>query len=191
MEELFKSQLPDGQLPDIQVCVFPHLKEFLAIDLREEPRRLLLLHTEDVFVEDFFKSVEAAFSEVLREDTQSPFDHFINLPLRLEEVIRETAMGFILERLGVSLEDAEQFPNVVVFVIGGGALTSNSEQVVDGLRKLMEPHSGDATATQWEETITRLVAEENELLQKRNLHELTEALRGDSLDYFTLWESRN
>jgi len=191
MEELFKSQLPDGQLPDIQVCVFPHLREFLAIDLREEPRRLLLLHTEAVFVEEFFKSVEEEFSEVLREDTQSPFDHFINLPLRLEEVIRETAMSFILEQLGVRLEDAEQFPNVVVFVIGGGALTSHSEQVVDGLRELMKPHSSDTTAMQWEETISRLVAEETQLLQKQNLHELTEVLRGDSLDYFTLWESRN
>ena len=191
MEELFKFQLPDGQLPDIQVCIFPHLKEFLAIDLREEPRRLLLLHTEDVFVEEFFKSVEEEFSEVLREDTQSPFDHFINLPLRLEEVIRETAMSFILEQLGVRPEDTEQFPNVVVFVICGGALTSHSEQVVDGLRELMKPHSSDATATQWEETISRLVAEENQLLQKQNLHELTEVLRGDSLDYFTLWESRN
>ena len=50
MDELFNSQLPDGQRPDIQLCIFPHLKEFLVVDLREDPKRVLLMNTGDVFV---------------------------------------------------------------------------------------------------------------------------------------------
>jgi hypothetical protein len=191
MEELFNPQLPDGQRPQIQLCVFLHLREFLAIDLREETPRVMLLDAGDVFVEEFFKSVEAEFSEVLREETEFPFAHFINLPLRLEEVIRETAMTFILERLGILLEDEEQIPSVIVFVISGGALTTHSEQVVGSLRDLLKAHSGESTVAEWEETISRLVAEENQVMEKLNLNELTEALRSDSPDYFTLWENRN
>ena len=191
MDELFNSQLPSGHPPDIHLCIFPHLREFLVIDEREEPSKVLLFRTEDVFVDKFFKSVEEEFSEVLREETDFPFNHFINLPLRLEEVMRETAMTFILGKLGVELADSDEIPNVVVFVISGGALTTHSDQVLDGLRDLLKAQTSDAIAEDWEETISRLVAEEKEVLQQENLHDLTEALRGDSPDYFTLWESRN
>ena len=191
MDELFNSQLPEGQRPDIQLCIFPHLKEFLVVDLREEPKKVLLMNTGDVFVEEFFKSVEAEFSEVLREETGFPFSHFINLPLRLEEVMRETAMTFILDRLDIQLGDEDQIPNVVVFVISGGALTSHADQVLDGLRELLKTHMGDATLENWEETISRLVSEEKRVLHQETMHDLSDALRGDSPDYFTLWESRN
>ena len=191
MDELFNSQLPDGQRPDIQLCIFPHLKEFLVVDLREDPKRVLLMNTGDVFVDEFFKSVEAEFSEVLREETAFPFSLFINLPLRLEEVMRETAMTFILDRLDIQLGDEEEIPNVVVFVISGGALTSRADQVLDGLRELLKPFIGEGALDDWEETIARLVSEEKRALHQETMHDLSDALRGDSPDYFTLWESRN
>ena len=191
MDELFNSQLPEGQRPDIQLCIFPHLKEFLVVDLREDAKRVLLMNTDDVFVEEFFKSVEAEFSEVLREETAFPFNHFINLPLRLEEVMRETAMTFILDRLDIQLGDEDEIPNVVVFVISGGALTSRADQVLDGLRELLKPYIGEGTLEDWEETISRLVFEEKRVLHQETMHDLSDALSGDSPDYFTLWESRN
>ena len=184
MDGLFNSQLPDGETPDIQLCIFPHLKEFIAIDLREQPPQV-------IFIEEFYKNVEADFSEVLREENPFPFAHFINLPLRLEEIVRDTAMTFILDSLGVNLERYEDTPTVIVFVVSGGALTSNSEQVVQGLRKLLRTNDGEAIESEWDETISRLVAEENRFLQDMNFQELTDAIRGDSPDYFTLWESRN
>ena len=191
MEDLFNTHLPDGQQPDIQLWVFPHLKEFLAIDLRGDQPQVLLLRAQEIFTPEFFNSIEAEFSGVLREESEFPFAHFINLPLRLEEVVRETAMTFILDRLGVHLEDEVNIPSVVVFVISGGALPTLAEQVVNGLRELLRAHSGGAAVAEWEEVIARLVTEENEFMRKLNLQELTEALRGDSLDYFSLWENRN
>ena len=191
MDDLFNTQLPDGQQPDIQLCVFPHLKEFLAIDLRGDHPQVLLLQAQEIFTPEFFNSIEAEFSEVLRQESEFPFDHFINLPLRLEEVVRETAMTFILDRLGVHLEDEVNIPSVVVFVISGGALPTHAEQVVNGLKELLRAHSGESAVAEWEEVISRLVTEENEFMRRLKLHELTEAVRGDSPDYFTLWEQRN
>ena len=57
MDELFDSPLPDGQRTDIQICIFPHLKEFLTIDLREGVQ-VTLLNTEEIFSDRFYKSVE-------------------------------------------------------------------------------------------------------------------------------------
>ena len=110
MEDLFKGQLPEGERPDLQIYIFPHLQEFLTIDLREDSPQVLLLNTYQVFGEDFFKTVEKEFSLMIREENEFPFAHLINLPLRLEEIIRGIAMNYILERLGIDPEDEEQIP---------------------------------------------------------------------------------
>ena len=102
MDELFDSPLPGGQRSDIQICIFPHLKEFLTVDLREGGPRVTLLETDEVFTDDFFNSVDEEISASVRDQGDFPFAHLINLPMRVEEAVRETAMTYILERLGVS-----------------------------------------------------------------------------------------
>jgi hypothetical protein len=191
MEELFKGQLPEGESPDLQLYIFPHLQEFLTIDLREGQPQVLLLNTADVFDEEFFRSVEAEFSQTVREESQFPFAHLINLPLRLEEIIRGVAMTSILEWLGIDPDDEEQVPSVVVFVISGGALTMHSEKLIESLRNFLSSFSEESAVAQWTDVLSRLVSEENAAIQKINQQELIEALRGDSPDYFTLWENRN
>jgi hypothetical protein len=191
MEELFKGQLPEGENPDLQLYIFPHLREFLTIDLRESQPQVLLLNTADVFGEQFFRSVEAEFSQAVREESQFPFAHLINLPLRLEEIIRTVAMTSILEWLGIDPDDEEQIPTVVVFIISGGALSLHSEKLIETLRNFLRSFSEESTVDQWTEVLSRLVAEENAAIHNINQQELIEALRGDSPDYFTLWENRN
>jgi hypothetical protein len=191
MEELFKGQLPEGENPDLQLYIFPHLREFLTIDLREGRPQVLLLNTADVFDEEFFRSVEAEFSQTVREENQFPFAHLINLPLRLEEIIRGVAMTSILERLGIDPDDEEQVPSIVVFVISGGALTMHSEKLIESLRNFLRSFSEEPAVAQWTDVLSRLVSEENAAIQTINQQELIEALRGDSPDYFTLWENRN
>ena len=196
MEQFFQDQLPNGEHPDIQLCIFPHLKECLVIDLRPtgpqaaEPR-VILMNAEEVFDEEFFKSLETEFSQTLREERDFLFAHLINLPLRLEEIVRGVAMSFVLDRLGVDQEDEEHLPTVLVFVISGGALAMHSKGLIDSLRKLLGSWPDQSAAAEWEAMLTRLVVEENTALQKINHLELSDALASDSPDYFTLWENRN
>jgi hypothetical protein len=190
MEDLFNSVLPDGKRPDLYLCIFPHLKEFLVIDLREKQAEILLLNTAEVFDQDFFESVEEEFSHALREESDFPFAHLINLPLRMEETIREVVMTAILERLGLHLEE-NQVPSVIVFVLSGGALATQSERLVEGLKGLLRESSGGLAMEEWERTLSRLVAAEQVALQQVNQQELTDALKGESPDIFTLWEQRN
>jgi hypothetical protein len=191
MEDLFKGNLPEGEHPDLQLYVFPHLRRFLVIDLREGLPKITLLNTSEVFREEFFRMVEAEFSSTIREESEFPFAHLINLPLRLEEIIRGVAMTFILEHLGIDPDDEEQLPSVVVFIISGGALAMHSEKLIESVKSFLGTFSEEPVLAHWEDVLTRLVAEEHAALQKINQQELAEAMKGDSPDYFTLWENRN
>ena len=191
IDDPFYGQLPDGERPDIMLYIFPHLREFLAVDLRDDCSDVVLMNTEDVFDAEFFHGLEEEFSKTVREGNIYPFAHVINLPLRLEEIIRSVAMVSILDKLGVDTDDEEELPTVVVFIISGGALAMHSDRLVTSLRELLETYPGGSEISQWEGVISRLVTEENQVLQDLSHQELTEALRDDSPDYFTLWENRN
>ena len=191
MEQLFNPQLPGGGRPDIQLCLFPHLPEFLVIDSREENPNVLLLNTDDVFNEEFYRTVESEFSETLRASSDSLFSHFINLPVSIEESVRDIAMSFILDRLGVRVDDEDDIPAVVVYVVSGGALTSHAGKILDGLSDLIRSASNGAESDYWSDTLADLVRRETDIMEQLNEQQMEEALKGDSPDYFTLWESRN
>ncbi len=191
IDDPFYGQLPDGERPDIMLYIFPHLREFLAVDLRDDHSEVSLLNTDEIFDEGFFNGLEAEFSEILREGNKFPFAHLINLPFRLEEIIRNVAISSTLEQLGVDPDDEEELPTVVAFIISGGALAMHSDHLVSSLREILQSYPGGADITRWEGVLARLVTEENVVLQELSHQELTEALSDDSPDYFTLWENRN
>lgn len=191
MDEIFDTPLPDGRRTDIQICIFPHLKEFLTIDLREDGVQVNLLNTDEIFSDRFYKSVEEEISISVKDQGAFPFTHLINLPMMLEEAVRETATTYILDHLGVHLDDDDEFPTVVVYIISGGALAMHSDKVLEGLRSLLQDRSGNSVAGKWEEVLNRLIGEENRILQDLARQDLIEAVQSDSPDYFTLWENRN
>ena len=191
MAQLFNPLLPGGGSPDIQLCIFPHLPEFLVIDSREENPQVMLLKTDDVFDEEFYRTVESEFSDTLRSSSEFLFSNFINLPVSIEESVRDIAMTFILNRLGVQMDDEDEIPSVVVYVVSGGALASHAGMILDGLTDLIRSRSKEAELDHWQKTIAGLVERETTIIQKVNEQQMEDALNGDSPDYFTLWESRN
>jgi len=191
MEQLFNPQLPGDERPEIQLCIFPHLPEFLVIDSRQQNPQVMLLNTEDVFDEEFYRAVEAEFSETLRASKEFLFSHFINLPITTEETVRDIAMTFILDRLGVQVDDEDDIPSVVVYVVSGGALTTHSGKILDGLNDLIQNSLESPESEEWSQTIAGLIDRETIIMQKLNEQQMADSLKSDSPDYFTLWESRN
>ena len=191
MEELFTPHLPGGARPGIQLCIFPHLPEFLVIDSREEDPQVMLLNTDDVFDEEFYRTVEAEFSETLRSSSDFLFSHFMNLPVSIEESVRDIAMTFILDRLGVHVDNEDEIPSIVVYVVSGGALTSHAQNILDGLKELIHSSFQGSESDRWGETIADLVERETVIMQKVNEQQMADARKSDSPEYFTLWESRN
>ncbi len=197
MEQLFSPGPFEGGFPDIQLCIFPHLREFLVFDARPGQAQVQLLHTDDILGDDFFSAVEAEFSHALRHTGDFPLSHLMNLTMHFEETIREVVMSFILERLGVRLPtepgndlSPDDLPGVVVYVIAGGAASAHSEMVLDALRSLLD-RGGHESLLDWEGKLTDMVARESEITQRLSREELAEAIRGDSPEYFTLWDNLN
>ena len=80
---------------------------------------------------------------------------------------------------------------MVVYVVSGGALTSHAGQILDGLNELIHSGFNGPESDHWRATIADLVERESAITQKLNEQQMAEALKGDSPDYLTLWESRN
>ena len=191
MEQLFNSYLPSGRHPDIQLCIFPHLPEFLVIDSRGQNPQVTVLATQEVFNEEFYRTVESEFSEAIRSSNEFLFSHLINLPIVVEEAVRDIAMTFILDKIGVQVDDDDEIPSVVVYVVSGGALAAHTGKILEGLKDLIHSNHKNSDSDWWEHTITSLVERETAIVQKLNQQQVAEALKGDTPDYFTLWESRN
>ncbi len=151
----------------------------------------MLLNTDDIFDEEFYRTVEAEFSETLRSSSDFLFSHFMNLPVSIEESVRDIAMTFILDRLGVQVDNEDEIPSVVVYVVSGGALTSHAQNILDGLKELIHSSFQGPESDRWGETIADLVERETVIMQKVNEQQMADALKSDSPDYFTLWKSRN
>ena len=198
MEQLFNPGPFESGFPDIQLCIFPHLREFMVFDSRPDEPRVRVLDTDDVLGSDFFNAVEAEFSHALRHTGEFPFAHLMNLTMHFEETVREVAMSFILDRLGVRLHaepgteiNPDDLPGVVVYVISGNAAGAHSEVVLGALREVLESGDTPELLEEWEVKLTEMIERESEITQRLSREELVEAIRGDSPDYFTLWDNLN
>lgn len=198
MEQLFNPGPFETGFPDLQLCIFPHLKEFMVFDSRLGEPRVRVMDADDVLGDEFFSAVEAEFSHALRQTGEFPFAHLMNLTMHFEETVREVAMSFILDRLGVRLHaepgtdiNPDDLPGVVVYVISGNAASAHAEVVLGALRTLLEDMEDGDSLWEWEAKLTDLINRESEIAQRLNRQELTEAIRGDSPDYFTLWDNLN
>ena len=198
MEQLFNPGPFEAGFPDIQLCIFPHLREFMVFDNRPGESRVRVLSVDEILGDDFFGAVEAEFSHALRHTGEYPFSHLMNLTMHFEETIREVAMTFILDRLGVPIHgepgvefSPDDLPGIVVYVITGNAASAHSEIVLGALRTLLEENKGSESLQEWESKLSDMVAAESDIAHKLSRQELTEAIRGDSPDYFTLWDNLN
>lgn len=191
MEQFFNPAHPEAGFPELQLCIFPHLREFLVFDARPGQPRVRSLSADDVFGDEFFRAVEHEFSHALREMGDYPFAHLMNLSMHFEEAIREVAMMFILERLGVrpGSEPAPEIPTVVVYVISGGVVSSGAELALDTLRELLQKPGSRESLPEWESRFAAMAAQEAEIMQRLNRQELAQAIRGESPDYFALWDN--
>ncbi|HCG91473.1 MAG TPA: hypothetical protein DEZ08_06510 [Dehalococcoidia bacterium] len=191
MEELFWDQLLPQNDPDIELCIFPHLKEFIAIDLRFQDPVVELLDTSDVFDNDFSLCVEQEISEFLKDNQSFPFAHLINLPNKIEEIVRGVAMTFVLNALDIDIDDEENVPSIVVYVINGGSLSEHSDQLVKYLTKQCEYSNKNFEDNDWAEVIYSLRDREKQEFDNITKLKSYEAFNLESLDYFTFWENRN
>ncbi len=191
MEELFNLGQESPEHTDISLCIFPHLQEFLAVDLRWGAPRLELLNTFETFGGPFFQQIEQGFSKTLREPNAHLFAHLLDLPLRVEELVREAGMISIMDTLGHTEKESDEFPTVAVFIISGAALSMDSQQVALAFKHLLGEGAEPAFVQECSDKLHGLMAQEREVVKRIDQQELREALEDQSPNFFTIWERRN
>lgn len=190
LDELNGGPLPGGRRSDITLAIFPHLREFIAVDLRSTPAQARLMSADEVFNDEYFREVESEFAAALREGGEHPFAHMMSLPTLMDDILRGVAMNVILDRLGVDFHDEEQLPEVVVFVISGPMPAAPVEQMVEGFTDYLSGRADPGEIARWADTLRELVIREYEAVPV-TAETLGESLTGDALDPYILWQNRN
>ncbi len=189
-QELSGGPLPNGRYPDITLAIFPHLKEFMVVDTRGPSPEVRLLSTEEVFNDEYYRTVESEFASALREGGDLPFLHLMHLPNQVDDIVRGVAMHCILERLGVDYHDEDKMPEVVVFVISGPTLAIPTEQVVAGFSEMLSDKLDSTDVDRWSAELSRLIQQESKAFPAAG-EALGETMTEESLDPYYIWQNRN
>lgn len=189
-QELSGGPLPNGRYPDITLAIFPHLQEFVVVDTRGQSAEVRLLSTEEVFNDEYYRTVESEFAAALREGGDRPFLHLMHLPNQVDDIVRGVAMHYILEKLGVDYHDEDQLPEVVVFVISGPTLAIPTDQVVAGFSEMLSGKLDSADVDRWSREISRLIEQESQAFPAAG-DALGETMTDESLDPYYIWQNRN
>ncbi|MBM3939870.1 MAG: hypothetical protein FJ318_03045 [SAR202 cluster bacterium] len=185
----------DGALfqpADLNICIFPHLREFLVVDARATVPggpHTYLLSTEQVLDSNFYQGVERSVSEAIR-DTPRTFADLGNMPQRVDDAIRDQALRAILRQIGseeiVDNED-DDAPEVSVFLCVGAVLSMGAREIESTARAMLGGRAEDPTVNDCRQQFERLLAEERSHAKEEETDQARRAVEGDADFYFTVW----
>ena len=174
---------------DIHISIFPHLDEFMAIDLRntEEPE-VRVVSTGEFLTPDYYQELERKISEMLRAPGP-PFLTLMALPARIQALLQQKG----IERLAKLFEgkgQGQKESRVSLFLCAGPVLTMGDDDITTALNGFFQDRLPAAFVDKCGSTFRRLLDREKEMVLQRERDELRRAVLGDSDQFFTLWQDR-
>ena len=177
---------------DIHICIFPHLDEFMVLDVRDPQRpEVRVVAAGELLTPGYYREVEREFSRMLRSE-EAPFFNLMVLPQRLEVFLRWKGMEGLTEMFRAGDPTAEG-RRISVFLCGGPVLAMSDEELSGALNGFFEGKEGKLPALLIEEygsTFRRLLEMERGHVRKGELNELRRAIEGRSSQFYTLWQNR-
>lgn len=181
------SETSSVESADIHVCIFPNLEEFMVIDVRKpgEPD-LRLASVHDLLTEDYLGELEREFSNLLRAEGP-PFVNLMLLAARVQEMVTERGVARLIEVLSGGAADGEP-PRVALFLAAGPVLTMSDDDLSLAFDAFFSNVTPAGFAARCDATFKRLLTLEKQYLQEQHKDELRRAVRGESDQFFTLWQ---
>ena len=178
---------------DITLCIFPHLREFIAIDVR--PGRtggpaVLSLSIASVLGEDFYSHVERDFSKIIRRHEMG-FLELMGLPQQVEAVVRANSLKRILAELGKndSANSDDLTGTVGVLFFAGSLLGLDGPQLHNAIQELFAEKLDPSAIEQLEEKLVDLMGRERRSVREALQQDIAGLISGESGTWVTLWES--
>ncbi len=187
---MFDSDRADAK---ITLCIFPHLREFVAIDARENRTggpAVLSLSISNVLGEDFYTGVERDFSKLLRRHDIG-FLELMSIPQQVEAVVRVNSLKRIVAELGINISEDSQDPDGTVGVLffAGPLLSFKFDKLREATGELfgrkLSPHALDQLNAQ----LFDLMEKEKTSISETSNQDLKGLISGESGPYLTIWES--
>ena len=181
------SETSSVESADIHVCIFPNLEEFMVIDVRNpgEPD-LRLASVRDLLTDDYLSELEREFSNLLRAEGP-PFVNLMLLAARVQEMVTERGVARLIEVLSGGAADGEP-PRIALFLAAGPVLTMTDDDLSLAFDAFFSNVTPAGFAARCDATFKRLLTLEKQHLQEQHKDELRRAVRGESDQFFTLWQ---
>ena len=183
----------DRQNADITLCIFPHLREFIAVDARETRPNgpaVLTLSISNILGEDFYSTVERDFSKLIRRKDIG-FLELMGIPQQVEAVVRSSSLQRIIAELGINVTADSNDANGTVGVLffAGSLLEFENSQLSEATVKLFGEKLPTEMLDQLNEQLSELIGKERSALQMATRQDLSGLISGSSAAYVTIWEN--
>ncbi len=183
----------DRKSADITLCIFPHLREFIAIDARKDRLggpAVLNLSISNILGEDFYSKVEQDFSKLIRRHDVG-FLELMGIPQQVEAVVRANSLKRIIAELGINVDPASNDPggSVGVLFFSGSLLAFEKPQLSDATRELFGSRLTQHALEQLNDQVFTLMVKERDSIKDTTKQDLAGLISGKSGPYITLWES--
>ena len=172
---------------DIHVCIFPNLEEFMVIDVRDpgDPQ-LRLASVKELLTDEYLSELEREFSGLLRAGGP-PFVNMMMLAARVQEMVAERGVARLVEVLGGDAA-AEDAPRIALFLAAGPVLKMSDDDLSLAFDAFFSNVTPAGFAARCDATFKRLLTVEKQHIQEQHKDELRRAVRGESDQFFTLWQ---
>jgi hypothetical protein len=178
---------------DITLCIFPHLREFIAIDARKNRAggpAVLSLSISNILGEEFYSKVEQDFSKLIRRHDIG-FLELMSIPQQVEAVVRANSLKRIIAELGINVDEGSQDPGGTVGVLffAGSLLSFEIEQLREATNELFGRKLSPTSMDQLNEQLFELMEKERASILNTSQQDLAGLISGESGPYVTIWES--
>ena len=183
----------DRKNADITLCIFPHLREFIAIDARQDRPggpAVLNISISNILVEDFYSKMEQDFSKLIRRHDVG-FLELMGIPQQVEAVVRANSLKRIISELGINTDPASNDlgGSVGVLFFSCSLLAFEKPQLHEATRELFGGRLTQLTIEQLNDQLFSLMKKERESIKDTTQQDLAGLISGKSGPYVTLWES--
>ena len=185
--------LNNPEATNLALCIFPHLKEFAVIDLREsnnEDLPIKIFNSNEILDDHFFSLMEGEFRKLLKND-EFPFLNLIGLPQNIENLIRTHTLSSILDILKTSNNTFNDISTIAVLFFSGRILDISNEELEKLFENLFQDRLTSTQINKSIEKISKLISSERDTQKKLIKNDLYGIITGKNESFATLWERGN
>ena len=187
----------DRGIADITLCIFPHLKEFIAVDAREDRPggpAVSRLSISNIIGEDFYTEVEGDFSKLIRR-RDIGFLELMSIPQQIEAIVRTRSLKRIIAELGIDIPEtgpgskSEPGHTVGVLFFAGSLLALEGPPLGEAMQELFGRRLAPHAREQLMEQLLELMEQERRAIRDTTGQDIASLISGKGGPYVTIWES--